>query len=214
MIKPFFLGPRQITASSRFGSMNPIDITARFSSTYTGDHPELLLCTSASASPHIVGTDGPQMSTSSSPTSFPRPASPNANCAANVLFPTPPLPLSTSIFRRTPRRRAATRVASASAPSRALAASPDAHAARLGHPAHDASRPARALAVPGHASGAFSGTSSAIVARGGATRARVRRTASRAAQHHSARKRVTPQKRARSVGRSSARRERRARDDG
>jgi hypothetical protein len=62
-------------------------------------------------------------------------------------------------------------------PSRAFAASPDAHAARLGHPAHDASRPARALAVPGHASGAFSGLSSAIVARGDATRARVRRTA-------------------------------------
>lgn len=33
LIMPFFFGPRQITASSRLGSMNPIDIKLRFSST-------------------------------------------------------------------------------------------------------------------------------------------------------------------------------------
>eukprot|EP00965_Chrysotila_dentata_P204320 6182262-Pleurochrysis_carterae.AAC.3 len=40
--------------------------------------------------------EGPQMSTSSRPTRRPRAASENANCAAIVLLPTPPLPERTS----------------------------------------------------------------------------------------------------------------------
>ena len=43
LMRPFLRGPRQITASSGLGSRNPMDMTARLSSTYTGDQPRLLL---------------------------------------------------------------------------------------------------------------------------------------------------------------------------
>jgi hypothetical protein len=39
LMSPFLRGPRQMTASSGFGSMKPMDMTPRLSSTYTGDHP-------------------------------------------------------------------------------------------------------------------------------------------------------------------------------
>jgi hypothetical protein len=48
------------------------------------------------SSPSIRGMEGPQMSTSSSPTERPCAASVNASCAENVDLPTPPLPDSTS----------------------------------------------------------------------------------------------------------------------
>eukprot|EP00438_Fugacium_kawagutii_P034725 Skav230809 [mRNA] locus=scaffold851:120480:121876:+ [translate_table: standard] len=47
------------------------------------------------------GTLGPQISTSSSPTSMLRAEKPKDSCAETVLFPTPPLPDKTKIFRFT-----------------------------------------------------------------------------------------------------------------
>jgi hypothetical protein len=41
-IKPFFLGPLQMTASSLLFSKNPIDITFKLSLAGTGSHPSLL----------------------------------------------------------------------------------------------------------------------------------------------------------------------------
>ena len=39
LMSPFLRGPRQMTASSAPGSMNPMDMTPKVSETYTGDHP-------------------------------------------------------------------------------------------------------------------------------------------------------------------------------
>ena len=69
LMSPFLRGPRHTTASSGFGRRNPMDITARFSVTYTGCHPLLLLCTSAPSWWNMIGALGPQMSMSSRPTS-------------------------------------------------------------------------------------------------------------------------------------------------
>ena len=157
LMSPFFRGPRQITASSGSGSRKPMDITARFSVTYTGCHPLLLLCTSWPSWWNMMGALGPQMSMSSKPTSFPASAaSPYASCEANVLFPTPPLPESTKILCFTSRRRSATATTSGSTPLGAVA-----HACWLGHPAHAAARPAASAFVPGHDSFASAGTSGA-----------------------------------------------------
>ena len=68
LIRPFFFGPRQMTALSCCGSINPIDMTPRPSVTHTGDHPDELWCTSRPVRPSMRGTLGPQMSTSRSPT--------------------------------------------------------------------------------------------------------------------------------------------------
>lgn len=102
---PLFLGPRQMIASSAFGSMKPMDMTPRLSSTYTGDQPAALWCTSWPSSPSMRGTLGPVMSTSSNPTWNPLPASANASWHATVLLPTPPLPESTSSLCFTPASR-------------------------------------------------------------------------------------------------------------
>jgi hypothetical protein len=158
LINPFFRGPRQTTASSGLGSKKPMDITARFSATYTGCHPLLLLCTSWPSWWNMIGALGPQMSMSSKPTSLPASdASPYASCEANVLFPTPPLPESTKILCFTSRRRSATATTSGSTPLGAVA-----HACWLGHPAHAAARPAASAFVPGHDSFASAGTSGAV----------------------------------------------------
>jgi len=87
--------------------MNPMLITARLSSTYTGDHPMADWCTSSPSMPSILGAEGPQMSMSSSPTSLPAAASANASCAAKVLLPTPPLPESTRTLCLMVERRSA-----------------------------------------------------------------------------------------------------------
>jgi len=42
LIRPFFFGPLQITASSLLLSKNPIDITDKLSFTGIGSHPKLL----------------------------------------------------------------------------------------------------------------------------------------------------------------------------
>lgn len=59
---------------------------------------------SCPSKPSILGIEGPQMSKSINPTSFPCAASANASCAENVLFPTPPFPDSTSTCG-SPRQR-------------------------------------------------------------------------------------------------------------
>lgn len=51
----FLRGPRQMIASSGCASRKPMDITARLSSTYTGDHPRALWCTSCPSRPSILG---------------------------------------------------------------------------------------------------------------------------------------------------------------
>lgn len=66
--KQFFLGPLQITGSSFFSSMNPIEMTPRFSLGYTGTHPSALPCTSSPSQPNIRGIEGPQISISRIPT--------------------------------------------------------------------------------------------------------------------------------------------------
>lgn len=49
------------------------------------------------------GTLGPQMSTSSKPTSMLRAEKPKDSCAETVLLPTPPLPQQTKVFQGVPR---------------------------------------------------------------------------------------------------------------
>mmetsp|Transcript_15787 Transcript_15787/g.51751 ORF Transcript_15787/g.51751 Transcript_15787/m.51751 type:complete len:240 (-) Transcript_15787:95-814(-) len=116
LMRAFFRGPRQTTASSLFGSMKPIDITPRLSCTYTGDHPAPLWCTSSPSRPSILGIDGPHMSTSSNPTSLSLPARASDSCAATVLLPTPPFPDNTSTLCLTPANRCATASSSGSGP--------------------------------------------------------------------------------------------------
>ena len=50
------------------------------------------------------GTLGPQMSTSSKPTSMLRAEKPKDSCAETVLLPTPPLPQQTKVFQGFPPR--------------------------------------------------------------------------------------------------------------
>jgi hypothetical protein len=95
-IKPFFLGPLQMTASFWLLIRNAIDITAKFSK-YTGDHPYALWWTYCPIIPSIVGTLGPQISTSRIPTSY-FSAKHKANWVATVLLPTPPFPDKTKIL--------------------------------------------------------------------------------------------------------------------
>mmetsp|Transcript_18254 Transcript_18254/g.39902 ORF Transcript_18254/g.39902 Transcript_18254/m.39902 type:complete len:219 (-) Transcript_18254:47-703(-) len=154
LMRPFLRGPRHTTASSGLCSMNWMDITPRLSCTYTGDHPMLLWWISSPSIPSILGMDGPQMSTSISPTSFPCAASANASCAENVLFPTPPLPDSTSTLCLTVLSRAAMCSRSGSGPFGALA-----QAAAFGQPLHPSALPAWSEAVPGQCALAFEGTS-------------------------------------------------------
>mmetsp|Transcript_104326 Transcript_104326/g.304552 ORF Transcript_104326/g.304552 Transcript_104326/m.304552 type:complete len:240 (+) Transcript_104326:667-1386(+) len=155
LISPFLRGPRQIMASSWFGSMKPIDITARWSSTYTGDQPSLLWCTSWPSRPSICGTDGPQMSTSSKPTSMARAAKPKDSCADTVLLPTPPFPERTRIFLFTLLSLAFTSATAGSG----FFASPDAQSFWFGQPEQDDAFPASSLLTPGQLSGALSGFS-------------------------------------------------------
>ncbi len=107
------------------------------------------------STPIILGWLGPQMSMSSSPTWQSIPASPMASCAENVLFPTPPLPLSTRILCLTQARRSAICAMAGSG----LAASPEAHSCWFGQPAHADAFPALCDAVPGHSAGASAGRS-------------------------------------------------------
>lgn len=66
---PFFLGPRQITASSGLFNKKPTDITTKFSSTVRGSQPKLVLfLTDSFSKPTIFGIEGPQISISSRPT--------------------------------------------------------------------------------------------------------------------------------------------------
>lgn len=99
LMRPFLRGPLQITGSSLLGNMNPMDITAKLSSTQTGDHPSLLQCTSYFSKLSILGIEGPQISISRSPTLI---SSSNANERAIYVdivdFPTPPLPETTRII--------------------------------------------------------------------------------------------------------------------
>mmetsp|Transcript_4672 Transcript_4672/g.15491 ORF Transcript_4672/g.15491 Transcript_4672/m.15491 type:complete len:260 (+) Transcript_4672:868-1647(+) len=134
LMRPFLRGPRQMTASSWPGSRKPMLITpistpssssappsagGGSSETQTGDQPVPELCTVAPCTPSMRGALGPQMSTSRRPTLRPRAARPKASCAATVLLPTPPFPLSTRTLRRTPASWEAT---SATAGSSSLAA--------------------------------------------------------------------------------------------
>mmetsp|Transcript_5 Transcript_5/g.17 ORF Transcript_5/g.17 Transcript_5/m.17 type:complete len:298 (+) Transcript_5:1013-1906(+) len=158
LISPFFRGPRQITASSGLGSRKPMLITARFSATYTGCHPEALLCTSCPSAANMMGALGPQMSMSNRPTSFSgSEAKPYASCDANVLFPTPPFPDKTRILCFTSFSRSATATTSGSTPLGAVA-----QAFWLGHPAHPGRVPASSASVPGHDSFASAGTLSGV----------------------------------------------------
>lgn len=58
LMRPFFLGPRQMTASSFPGRRKPMDMTPRLSSTYTGLQPLPLLCTSSPSRPIILRAIG------------------------------------------------------------------------------------------------------------------------------------------------------------
>mmetsp|Transcript_5441 Transcript_5441/g.15266 ORF Transcript_5441/g.15266 Transcript_5441/m.15266 type:complete len:211 (-) Transcript_5441:390-1022(-) len=91
-----------MSAASSDGVMKPTDMTPSSTSaaaassgwlTYTGDQPDAARCTDWPRSPSICGSDGPQMSTSSSPTRRPRAASAKPSCAVMVDLPTPPLQL-------------------------------------------------------------------------------------------------------------------------
>ena len=106
--------PRQITASLASSRRNPIETTEMFSITpsstvlsgfpvKTGDKPSWLECIFLSRTPSILGTEGPHKSTSKTPTSRSSSrAKTRANWVVTVLFPTPPLPLNTSILCLTP----------------------------------------------------------------------------------------------------------------
>lgn len=155
-MSPFFRGPRQITASFWLPRRNPIDITAR-SPANTGDQPALLWCTSCPTNPSMVGTLGPQISTSRSPTSCFW-ESRSANWVATVLLPTPPLPERTSILCLTDRSLSAM----AAMAGLTCWGAPEAQSDWLGHPEHEDYFPASLEAGPGQCSLAFSGTSLSI----------------------------------------------------
>ena len=155
-IRPFFLGPLQITASFWLLKRKPIDITAR-SSQYTGDHPWALWWTSWPTIPNIVGTLGPQMSTSSRPTSYFW-ESRTASWVATVLFPTPPLPERTKILCLTADSFSAMTLMAGLGLSY-----PDAQASWLGQPWQASSFPDCEFPVPGQLWLASLGTCGSII---------------------------------------------------
>mmetsp|Transcript_15325 Transcript_15325/g.51545 ORF Transcript_15325/g.51545 Transcript_15325/m.51545 type:complete len:259 (+) Transcript_15325:433-1209(+) len=161
LMSPFLRGPRHMTALSSSGSMKPTDMTPRppapSTSTYTGDQPLDDWCTDRPFRPSMRGTDGPQMSTSSSPTSKPREASAKASWQETVDLPTPPLPERTRSLCLTLLRRSLTR---SGVGSTALPA-PEAHAEALGQPAHAEALPAASDAGPTQPS--FAAAASIIV---------------------------------------------------
>ena len=59
----------------------------------------------ASSTPSILGTEGPKISASSSPTRYPFCARATARLVQTVLFPTPPLPEATAMMFFTPGSR-------------------------------------------------------------------------------------------------------------
>mmetsp|Transcript_15044 Transcript_15044/g.38482 ORF Transcript_15044/g.38482 Transcript_15044/m.38482 type:complete len:284 (+) Transcript_15044:430-1281(+) len=180
LISPVFLGPLQITASSRLGSINATLITPRFSFTYTGCHPAPDCVTVCPSRPSMVGAEGPQMSTSRRPTSGRERSSSRsaeevpgagavrgeerekASWAARVDLPTPPLPDRTRILClmflpiRCSMRAMSGSTGGASPFARAVEESEQ--AAWLGQPAQAEDCPAASLSVPGHAGGAVGGT--------------------------------------------------------
>ena len=90
------------------------------------------------------GTEGPQMSVSSSPTLYPREANDMAICVETVLLPTPPFPLKTSMTCE--MLESAFRSIDFSASLAEMAAgdenAPEEQADLLGHPAHAEALPA------------------------------------------------------------------------
>ena|ERR1711971_1125323 len=99
LIRPFFLGPRQIMAASVDGSRNSTDMHERLSVTNAGVHPEDDAWTYWFRRPRIVGIDGPHTSMSSTAVCASGSlAQAHASCDVKVLFPTPPLPLIIKIL--------------------------------------------------------------------------------------------------------------------
>ena len=68
------------------------------------DQDSELWCTSCPNNPNMRGTLGPQMSTSSRPTSMLRAEKPKDNWAETVLFPTPPLPAENTKIQKQKQR--------------------------------------------------------------------------------------------------------------
>src|SRR6478735_11138671 len=113
-------------------------MTERLSMTQIGDQPVPLTCTVSPSTPIILGILGPQISVSMIPTVLSGfVAKACANRDVNVLFPTPPFPLSTRILCLTFSRRAEMIGISGSGPLGA-----DAQMAWFGHPAHASALPA------------------------------------------------------------------------
>ena len=150
-IRPFFLGPRQITASFWLLMRNPIDITASYP-LYTGDHPWALWWTSCPTIPNIVGILGPQISTSISPTSYFWERS-TASWVATVLLPTPPFPERTTILCLMPDNFCAMILMAGFSWT-----APEAQAAWLGQPEQADYLPALSELTPGQFSLALFGT--------------------------------------------------------
>ena len=136
-------------------------MTARLGFAYTGSHPRCDWCTVLPTTPAMRGIDGPHMSTSRRPTSYPREDRACATWVDTVLLPTPPLPLSTSTtwdtsdseLRRT--ARSPSLAASAAGDENA----PDEQAVWFGQPAHADAFPASEEVGPTHPSLASEGAS-------------------------------------------------------
>tara|TARA_B100000405_G_scaffold46390_1_gene30507 strand:+ start:3267 stop:3809 length:543 start_codon:yes stop_codon:yes gene_type:complete len=133
-------------------------MTLKFSVTYTGCHPLLLLWTSAPSFFVIVGTDGPQISISSNPTAHFSLLSESslAIACAIVDFPTPPFPDNTSTIRLHFASRLAIASSSSLGPSDFLNF-PVAHSFWFGHPSHADDVPAAADVGPTQFAFAFGG---------------------------------------------------------
>jgi len=112
---PAFIGPRQMTASSRPCRRNPTDITLS-PPTRAGTMASSSTLSVSSRSRSIPGTLGPWMSMSRRPTRLPASPRATARFTATVLLPTPPFPdRTTTVCRISLRRR---RSASSSVPPR------------------------------------------------------------------------------------------------
>ncbi|KAL5252908.1 hypothetical protein ACHWQZ_G015615 [Mnemiopsis leidyi] len=98
--------------------------------------------------------EGPQTSTSKTPTEKSRAANPLASSAVTVLFPTPPLPDKTSTLFFTPISCFLTSMGEISDFN-----SPLEHSFWFGHPTHPSSFPALSEVGPGHDAGASLGIS-------------------------------------------------------
>ncbi|EZG03341.1 hypothetical protein H106_06825 [Trichophyton rubrum CBS 735.88] len=147
-MSPFFLGPRQMTASSRLGSINWMLMTAKLSDTQTGFQPSALTWIVSASTSIILGMEGPQMSASMMPTvdcGFE--ANACASRAEKVDLPTPPLPESTRILCLIDASRAVMSGMSGSGPLGA-----EAHIAWFGHPAQASPFPACDDVGPGQCS--------------------------------------------------------------